>query len=74
MTKEEFVANYLKVNKAYIIENAESSPIERITLNLIESVYDLQQQIAHIQEQFSECVECGMTGGWHKISCDTHYE
>jgi len=49
MTRERFVENYLKAVDATVY--GEPSPTVRVVTQLIQSVYDLQQQINDLQEK-----------------------
>lgn len=49
MTREQFVDNYLKSVDAVVYR--EPSPTVKVIIQLIESVYDLQQQINELQEK-----------------------
>ena len=51
MTREEFIQNYIAAERAmYYADN----PTVRVMLALIGSIYDLQQQIAQLQEKLDE--------------------
>lgn len=49
MTREQFVENYLKAVDATVYR--EPCPTVRVITQLIESVYDLQQQINELQDK-----------------------
>lgn len=49
MKREDFVINYLKALDVHI--DGRSNPNVRVTLQLIESIYDVQQQINELQEK-----------------------
>lgn len=49
MTRGQFVENYLKTVDAFIYR--EPCPTVRVITQLIESVYDLQQQLNDLQEK-----------------------
>lgn len=51
MTREEFIQNYIAAEKAVRYDD---NPTVRVCLALIGSIYDLQQQIAELQEKSSE--------------------
>lgn len=57
MTREEFIKNYLRTEQLFIIDPSDGNckgselPEVRIILALIGSIYDLQQQIAQLQER-----------------------
>ena len=50
MTREEFVKNYLRSLNVIIRPEFPDDPHTRVTLELIRSVWDLQQQIAQLQD------------------------
>ena len=57
MTREEFIRNFLRADDAYLIggiEYVNPDPNVRIVTSLIGSIYDLQQQIAELQEKIDE--------------------
>jgi len=54
MTREQFVENYLNAVNATVYK--EPSPTVRVVTQLIESIYDLQQQINELQEKQNELV------------------
>ncbi len=49
MTREQFVENYLKTVDATVY--GEPCPTVKVINQLIESIYDLQQQINELQEK-----------------------
>jgi hypothetical protein len=79
MTREEFIKNFYKSEDACIIkyENDFIPADIRVTLALIGSIYDLQQQISELQDKLEEkyaedsCPQCGSkVGDRCKMSCD----
>jgi len=51
MTREEFLENYLAAERA--VQYYDNATV-RVCVALIGSIYDLQQQIAQLQERFDE--------------------
>ena len=54
MTREEFTKNYLSSVGAVIMPRNYQMPEVRVIQELIGSIYDLQQQIAQLQEKVDE--------------------
>lgn len=54
MSREEFVQNYLRTEDVVLLHRHNPLPEERVIFALIGSIYDLQQQIAQLQEKVDE--------------------
>lgn len=50
MSREEFIKSYLKSLGVALYEHSLKDPNTRVTIELIGSVWDLQQQIAQLQD------------------------
>lgn len=50
MSRDEFIKKYLKSAGAVIYERSLEDPNTRVTIELIGSIWDLQQQIAQLQD------------------------
>lgn len=78
MSREDFIKNFYKTEDAYIhrYENGIIPADVRVSLALIGSVYDLQQQISELQDKLDDkyaqddsCPQCGSKDRC-KMSCD----
>lgn len=54
MTREEFILNYIKAEDVTVRNDEEIQPHERVTLALICSIYDLQEQIAQLNNKLEQ--------------------
>lgn len=53
MSREDFIKNYLSSVRAFVHDKSLKDPHTRVTLELIGSIWDLQQQINQLQDQLS---------------------
>lgn len=51
MSREEFIKSYLRSLDVIIRPEYKNDPHTRVTLELIGSIWDLQQQIAQLQDE-----------------------
>lgn len=54
MTREDFILNYIKAEDVVVRENEEIQPHAKITLALIGSIHDLQEQIAQLNNKLEQ--------------------
>lgn len=54
MTREEFILNYIKAEDVAVRGDEEVQPHERVTLALIGSIYDLQEQITQLNNKLEQ--------------------
>lgn len=54
MTREEFILNYIKAEDVVVREGAEIQPHAKITLALIGSIHDLQEQIVQLNNKLEQ--------------------
>lgn len=54
MTIEEFILNYIKAEDVVVREDEEIQSHERVTLALIGSIHDLQEQITQLNNKLEQ--------------------